>query len=521
MRKIAYVVGSLVLTGCGGGGGESPSPVASNTPVSAASVAVSQPYFTEVLGAFPNPTSHFWFFNQNQPPQNNLRTNIGSGKLNAVFSVDLNNDGNKEVVMVIYKGYGHDNMGSYAIENCKTTTVIYTLVGERFVDVSDSYLEKERDFKACIGDDYTSVVDVNGDNKPDMFFSPNQEDGRNPQLGSQMNSQLVGWISQPNGKYKVTHFGPSKWYHSIGSGVDQSGNIFITGNGHNNNIDPNNLRYIWNGREMQTIYDQYFPEISPHKFIFLSKNGKSSDTLIQHYANSTIEMGAIGYYQENSIWYKTNTIAPEVKQVGEENFQVWSGDTRKVKVIDVEGYKAVGWGGGSNLNGLCEFRLYKDEKPTVLGIYNIASIPNYVPGTLIKESEVVPINFWGVLDVKDKKLTYQKLEIIGESRFGPGRMQCVDINKDGYDDVVVGLGNDDSIRHKRIYINQKNGTLKKLDLGSDGEMKLNETVDLYMSWLDDFDNDGLMDIIVYPANHVSNTSFEGTLKYYRGTRKIQ
>jgi hypothetical protein len=424
-------------------------------------------------------------------------------------------------MMVIYKGDGHDNVGTYVSDPCETTTVIYTLNGDRFIDVSDNYLDQDRDFKACMGDDLVAINDVNGDNRPDVFFSPNQEDGRDHTLGSQMNSQLVGWLSQPDGKYKIIRFGPYKWYHSIGTGIDQSGNVFVTGNGFHNDIDPNNLRYIWNGREMQTIYDQYFPNISAHKFVFLSRNGKPSDTLIQQFQNSTVEMGAIGYYQENSIWYETNTVAPEVKVLGEETFQVWSGDTRKVKVIEVAGYKAVGWGGGSGLNNICEFKLYKDQKPVVLGNYGVASIPNYVPNTLIKEGEVISVDFWAVLDITDKKLTYKKIDVIGEDKLGPGRVQCLDINKDGYDDIVKGLGNDDDIRHKRIYINQKNGTFKKLDLGPEGEMKLNPNVDLYMSWVDDYDNDGLMDVIVYPANHISNPSFDGTMKFYRGTKAIQ
>lgn len=522
MRKVSYVLSSLILTACGGGGG-SDSSTASKAVASATSLPSSpSSYFTEVSNAFPDPTNHFLFYSNST---NRSVAGPHSGKLNAAFSVDLNNDGRKEFVMVIYKGSGHDiNFGKYASDPCATTTIIYTLNGDKFIDVTDAYLEADRDFKACITDDHVSIVDVNGDNKPDMFFSPNQEDGRNHQLGSSMTSPIVGWISQPNGKYKMASFGPHKWYHSIGSGVDHSGNTFVTGNGYLNTLDPNNVRYMWNGREMQAIFDQYFPYISPRKFIFLSKQGRASDTLIQHHISASVEMAAIAYYQENNIWYKTNLVTPINKILGEENFQVWSTDTRKLKVIEIEGYKAVGSGGGTGLNGLCEFRLYKDEKPAAVGIYTIASIPNYVPGQLIKETELVPINFFAVLDVKDKVLTYKRLHITGETNFGPGKMQCMDVNKDGYDDIVMGLGNDRSIIHQRIYINQKDGTLKKLELGQSDMMQLSAkygpAIDLYGSHMDDYDNDGLVDIIAYPMNHGSNTNFNGSLRYYRASRAI-
>ncbi len=512
MRKIAYIVGSIILTGCGGGGGSpSPSPIASNTPISTAS-AVEQPYFTEVQGAFPDPTNHYWFFNLSKP------SGIYAGQVTSVEAVDLNNDGSKELIMVIYKGIGHDQYrGMYVGEPCKSTTIIYTLNGDRFSDVSDMYLDKDRDFKACI-DSKTSVVDINNDNKKDFFYSANQEDGRNPNLGSLMHSQLVGWVSQPDGKYKIMRFGPEKWYHSIGHGIDDSGNIFVTGAGFpNNNVQ--NSRYIYDGRQMMTVYDQYFPNISPASFVFMSKQSNASDTLIQQTFDK--QLGAVGYYKENMIWYKTEIVSPQVEELGEETFEVWSKDTRKVKVLKVNGKTILGTGGGSNLENLCQLKLYKDQSPVAAGTYTLAEIPNYTPGKLIKESEVDPNIAVAILDIKDKKLSIQQVTIKGETNFAPGRFQCIDINNDGYDDITLGLGNDDDVRHQRIYVNQKDGTFKKLDLGSIDFFSLSKNVDMYGSVMADFDNDGKVDIVVYPSNHTDNSSLSGSLKFYRGNKSLQ
>jgi hypothetical protein len=514
MRKIAYVVGSIILTGCGGGGGDSPSstPTANNTPVTTASVA-EKPYFTEVLGAFPDPTNHYWFFNLAKP------ANTHSGKLNAVISKDLNNDGTKELILVIHKGLGHDTYrGMFVGEPCKTTTVIYTLNGDRFIDVSDVYLDKDRDFKACMGDSNASVADVNNDGKPDMFFSANQEDGRNPDLGSYMTSQLVGWVSQSDGKYKIMRFGPEKWYHSVGHGVDDSGNVFIAGAGYPNREVQNN-RYIWDGRGLQTIYDYYFPNISPVTFAFLSRNSKSSNLLIQHTWDT--QMGAVGYYKENNIWYKTNLVSPDVQELSEETFKLWSGDTKKINVLKVEGHHVAGGGGGSNLENLVSCNINNDSTPLVVGTYTLAVIPNYTPGKVIDSNEIDAINMPVVFDIKDKKLVMSKINIKGETNFGPGKFQCLDVNKDGYDDLSLGLGNDDDIRHQRIYINQKDGSFKKLSFDNINFMSLNNRVDMYLSHMDDFDNDGIMDVIVAPSNHVDNSSLNGTLKFYRGTKAIQ
>ena len=512
MSKFSYAISAFVLTACGGGGGsDAPSVAVNSSP--AAAVVVDQPYFTEVSDAFSDPTNHFWFFNLSKP------SNIHSGKLNATAAVDLDNDGRKEFIMVIFKGLGHDtHRGMYVSELCKSTTVIYTYRNNKFVDVTDTYLDADRDFKACIGDMNVSVVDFNNDGKKDIFFSPNQEDGRNPDLGSEMNSQLVGWVSQANGKYKITRFGPSKWYHSIGSGIDSSGNTFVTGAGYPNH-EVQNVRYMWNGREAQTIYDQYFPNISPNSFVFLSREGNASDLLIQHTWSK--QMGVEGYYKENNIWYKTNVISPSITEVGEETFQEWSGERRKVTVLKVEGYHIVGTGGGSQLDNLRDCTLDKNQKPVAVGTYNVGIIPNYVPGKEIKFDEIKPVYMPVMLDIKDKKLAMTRLTITGEDNFSPGKFQCLDVNKDGYDDLIIGLGNDDNMRHQRIYLNQKDGTFKKLVLGEKSVMALNDKVDMYMSHMDDFDNDGVMDIIVFPSNHVDNSSLAGSLKFYRGTKAIQ
>jgi hypothetical protein len=512
MRKFSYAISAFVLTACGGGGGSNTPSVAVNSIPAIAPAVVDQPYFTEVANAFSDPKQHSWFSNITKLFPNNVDH---LGNVNSVLATDLNNDGRNEFIMVIYKGPAHGNVGTYASDPCRSTTVIYTYRDNKFIDVSDTYLEANRDFKACITDSNPAVIDINNDGKKDFFFSANQEDGRRPDLGSEMTSPLVGWVSQPNGKYKIVNFAPNKWYHSIGSGIDSSGNTFVTGAGYPNDQVQNN-RYIWNGREMQTIYDQYFPDISPNSFVFLSREGNASDLLIQHTWSK--QMGAEGYYKENSIWYKTNMVGPSVTEIGEETFQVWSGDKRKVTVLKIEGHHVVGTGGGSQLDSLTECKLDKNQKPVAVGTYSLGIIPTYVPGEVIKEQNtkviIMPVSF----DVRDKKLTMTKLNIIGENDFSPGKIQCLDANKDGYDDIVLSLGNDKNLRHQRIYINQKDGTFKKLEVSN---MVLHDKVRLYFSHMADFDNDGIIDIIAFPGNYYNDASYAGAIKFYRGTKAIQ
>lgn len=581
MRKVAYIVPAFVLTACGGGGGSdgpSPSPSASvsvnltasttspyegdsftlnwssnasscnaggdwsgslsgngsksitvdtiktntftitctdNGKSASSSLTVTtqeKPYFVEVPAAFPDPTNHYWFFDKSRP----ANTFAGSGIASA--AIDMNNDGRKEFLLVIHKGVGHDTYrGKYVADPCKSTTVVYEYIDNKFVDSSDKYLESERDFGACV-DINSSIIDINSDGKPDIFFSSHQEDGRNPDLGSKMDSPLVGWISQSNGKYKVVKFGPSKWYHSIGSGIDTDGKPFVTGAGYPNN-HIQNLKFKWNGSQLVEVNDGMLPDISPTTFVFKSINEKSSNVLIQHVWDGP--MGAEAYVKENMTWRYVNKVNLPTTFVREEVLTLFSGDKRTVRVLNFNGTLIAGTGGGSNLENLCLLKLYKDKDPVAVGTYQLATIKNYVPNAGILNDDLVgelhPTAFY----IENNKFTYKMLTIKNETNFSYGKFQCIDINKDGYDDMTIGLGNDRNVKDQRIYLNNKDGTFTKLDLGKKGVMSLLDHVGMYHSLMDDFDNDGKMDVVVYPSNITSQLSLNDGIKLYKGLKNIQ
>lgn len=471
-----------------------------------------KPYFLEMTSAFPDPTNAYWFFDQSKP------ANTFAGNVVATNNLDMNGDGKQEFLMVVQKGQGLDKLrGQYVSEPCKSTTVIYELNGDKFVDVSDKYLDSNRDFNACV-DQNSTIIDINGDGKPDIFFSANQEDGRNPQLGSKMDSQLVGWVSQPDGKYKIVKFGDSKWYHSIGSGIDDAGKPFVTGAGYPNNTIQN-VRYRWSGKSLEPINDGMIPNISPVTFVFKSTDNKSSNLLVQQ--TWDVQMGAEGYVKENMTWRKTNKVFPNIKVVGEEILTLFSGDTRKIQVLDFNGMKIAGTGGGSNLDNLCSMKLYKGQNNVAVGTYALAIINNYAPGKGVKDSDIKGQNYIVSFSIENNTLVYRPLTIKGETNFSAGKFQCLDVNNDGYDDLVLGLGNDSAITSQRIYINQKDGTFAKLELGNKGLMTLNPNVNMYGSHMADFDNDGKIDVIAYPSNVIDNRPLSNSIKFYKGFKTVQ
>jgi hypothetical protein len=122
--------------------------------------------------------------------------------------------------------------------------------------------------------------------------------------------------------------------------------------------------------------------------------------------------------------------------------------------------------------------------------------------------------------IKGKELIRTALNIPGETNLTGGRLQCIDVNKDGYDDLVMSVGPGKTNEISRIYINQKDSTFKKLDIGDLSKFVLHD-VDKHMSEMADFDGDGIMDIIVYPDNVLNNKSLKGAIKFYKGVKTVQ
>lgn len=476
-----------------------------NSNVTVVVTGTVQPYFKHVANAFSDPTKYYLF--HKNISYNSVSSLNSTAIANPSFALDLNNDGKKEFILVMQNGPGHGNLGGYVSDPCATTTIIHSLQGDKFVDVSDQYLEGDRDFKACSWDNI-GIVDVNNDGKPDMFFPTNQEDGRSISSGADFTSPIVGWISQPNSKYKLHRFGIPKWYGSIGHGIDGNGKVFIT-------AGPNNLRYVWNGSTMEAVNDPGFPMIGMSAHVFLSSKGegKETDILI---SQSPGHFTANAYYKENGVWNVTADAGPTFKFLEQAQWTTWSNDTRNVDVGTLEGYSVpvLGIQSGTGLENVCKIKLYKDKPSVVLAQYVPTLVPNYISGITILEtangSIIRNVSFYGVLELVDKKLTYKKVEIIGEDNTAPGPMHCMDVNNDGYDDLVVSFSRAENYtRHLRIYINQKDGTFKKLQLTENDKLTMNISwisgydggpVDFYGSTLGDYDGDGKLDFVMYPKH---------------------
>jgi hypothetical protein len=97
-------------------------------------------------------------------------------------------------------------------------------------------------------------------------------------------------------------------------------------------------------------------------------------------------------------------------------------------------------------------------------------------------------------------------------------MDVFDINKDGYDDIITSPYNSDG--NPNIYINQRDGSFKIFNFLLD--KRFNEYGGTGASLIADFNLDGILDIVTFPANGSNPSLWPSmeTFKYYQGANSI-
>jgi len=479
-------------------------------------------YFAEVPNAFSDPTYIYNFYDLSLSSPS---TAIVAGSA----AIDMRGDGRKELVLVAQKM--KDESGGLAMDPCKNQVFIFELVNQKFVDSTADLLDGANDLGGCV-DHAVVKVDINGDGRLDLFYSANQEDGRSYTVGSYMDAQLVGLVSQPNGKYRIVRFGQYSWYHSVGFGIDTDAVTFVTGNGYGGGFltDPTNYEFVWQNGAMLKRAARVVPHISPVTFQFLNTSPNNVSTQLIQRGSSF--MSVEGYLMDkNGIWSKTNDIAASVKLIGVENYVDWGGASKMLDIFDWNGITVAGIQSGTGgVDASCKIRISPNEPESVIMRMAFDSIRNYTPGKTLHDGNDDFGHTAKLIGYKfaDGKIVSSDPIIVDEDmvRFNYG-LECFDVNADGYDDIVVkpipdgGTLANPSNASPNIYINQKDGTFRRFPIEDYATFKADVLVNQMKAEVADFDGDGIFDIVIFPSSPGTRGSLNGAMKFFKGLKPLQ
>jgi len=468
------------LTACGGGGGDT-APPSANLPV-----------FSEV---------------RNIPAISATFDHMLA--LHAV-PIDLNGDGHDDLIVSLWSGmYAGQSVGNIECPN-SLVALIYQPDGT-FKDETSKYIPGGTDIGGCARK--VQLVDVNGDGKLDILFAVNQEDGRLQANASDMNGTLAALVSNGN-IYEVKKFDIPSWYHSVGVGYDAQNKAFVTGSGYTNNPQAS-FRFDTSNNAVDS--GLALPSISPTTFKFFNTNGTNTESkILLQASNTNMAYTSVEGYTKNTngTWNKLAdlSLAP---LVGYANTISYTGENGGAQPVFSINGTAITFAG---LSESCTMKMSPTGSQMAIFKIGGAEIPNFVDGMTVRQNDLQAYTAMIGVTVVNGVITAVPLNITREvhNNVNSNFFDCKDVNGDGYADIVVYPYNNTGMPY--IYVNNKAGGFDYM-----GSKMFPVITDNWgnaaTSLLNDFDKDGKIDLLVWPANGVSGSSF--TPHFYKGQAPLK
>jgi hypothetical protein len=479
---------TTLLAACGGGGGGEE--VKNLGPIG---------YFTKVDQAFDDPS-----FLYNFAFKNDEINDQGSNYL----AVDLDDDGADEILIITNK-QPKDNA-----ERSKSKIYVFkwNAIQSKFLDVTNSYIED------------TSLVNGNlawmtakKYNKETIILISDNED-RPPLWTGKLRILSKGNYS----KYKLTEVGRNGVADYPGSFVDSLGqfNVYAAG-------DPGES-YIYKNNNF-TISSKIMPRLSVGgAHIYSRSETKKIDTIIQAGAadGSQIEAWSLN---SNDEWVNIGLTTP-FEKIATERWLDRYGGLGSIDVYRYNNKSVLGPGSGSIISMACATNKTITKEVEVFFHVPLNYISNYVPGQLLDWGSTRDISSIIARGrIVNNKLIIDYPKITGEiGTVNHRTFACIDVNKDGLDDLVVNYLNtwinDKPIQEIKplIYLNKGDGTFEvaKFNYVSH-EIKKTSHYNQASTEVGDFDGDGILDFIIFGGPGIDEPRLDTVMQFYKGIRKIE
>ena len=482
MKNIYLRIFSLLilcfLNGCGGGGGGGGS---SNVAGASASLT-APPLFANAPILSPDLKSKYDLL-------------CGSlANMQNIIPIDLNKDGKLDLLMNIWCGSTPGLTNDKPVPN----TIIALIQGENFTfqDKTEQIFGKSLIDIGGVGIRYVKY-DFNGDGYDDIVFAVNMEDGRK---GSTTLVPCATIMSDGRGGYKAEKIGSNEFSQGLTLKDNEFGGKDVV-------LMPSNevLRYA-NGWNIVDKYDW----IGWVQTIFEPRTTSNLASEIA-YAQGAASTDYNYYKLNNSIWENRGSYSLPGKYVP---FISYTGDLGQTKMFNMDGKDYV-------IGGFVESCLFKRNSVSnyeMIGLIVGNEIVGNYNGGILYENASYPVMSKFISLGLDNNNVFGRLPIVVNNELqgiSPHRMNCEDLNSDGYDDIVIyrWRGGEKPI----IYLNNKNGGFNRV---KDTNFPIYTTVEAGQLYVD-IDGDGIRDLIYYPIlqNYRGNVNY-GRLIIYKGNRQI-
>ena len=419
--------------------------------------------------------------------------------ITTVAVVDVNNDGYKDIVIHAFEKAIGDKV-SANLGDVPTLNKISILINNKGMGFSDDTS------KYVVGNPTLSgasrkveVVDINNDGIQDIIFACNREDGRSGQQYEYNTGFMNVMLSTPNG-YEIEQFGEEDWYHSAGYAI-LNGVTYVAGAGHlRGSPGRSELQGGYSYSAGDFVENVKFPfQLSPNNFIFFeSANSTSTDRLIQT-AAAPNWLGVEGWEIQNGEWVKVGQFDTPGTFIKNVTVKTYNGNVQDAQVYKLgDDYIIVGM--GNSITESAKIDINNTNEYSIVMKLEAAVVNNFDPNTttfIDNIKDVTPGDRLVFYTIKDGKLVDLKIEVADStpSAINATTLNVIDINNDGYDDIVLSSFTKNGL--PEVYLNDKDGSFTAVDIKVDRTLSF--AIDGF-SIIDDFNNDGIMDLVSMPGN---------------------
>ena len=446
-------------------------------------------------------------------------------------TADLNGDGKMDIITTYY--CSAEKQGEITFEPVPTRLLIYLSQpdGSFKIGNRDLFGTDQVGLESPNTGPSLAAYDFNEDGLLDIVMGLNGENGRGLATDTDGKSNTAWYpyvfMSNQNGPYKIERlpeYATSNNLQLVDNKLGTKDIVF--------NISPNakagQYRYVdgqfvslkkpfdWvNGIWMQ---ESEYPEITVGVTFFPAATSSGSTKLVGGITNSDNAMGLEVQEKVDGVWQKTSTYLIPSKTV---NMLNWNNQILPTQVGEIEGLNLTYL--TFEMGCILKDRNDLNSKSKYISMMTGFLVPPSWDGVSDILEPSTGVNFPVAFDVSGDLKPLENFFDWKDYNSSYLHMQCIDLNKDGYDDLVLHKAGSvflDKEGGVDIYLNSKNEELvytniKDLPMADLSPDAWGDSA----SYMGDFDGDGLTDILFYtqgPAPSLTGYS----MKIHYGNRNI-
>jgi hypothetical protein len=453
------------------------------------------------------------------------RENISS--INNIFA-DLNLDGFADFIFHFTAGQNQENQGAVIVGPSPNRLVVLLSDGiGGYFDGNGTLFSSEEPVVFEGGSRKVVIGDLNNDNFPDVLYAVNREDGRSGQPSSTNASFSAVLMSQPNGQYQYIKVGVENWYHSAGIINGSSGPEIWLGGYHTSS----GIIYRDAATNLASGFGYFFDtvengfssviQVPAAKNTFTPIPNKNNPSLTQQVVATVDASGtsALGLFfkDESSDWNIVSSYLPIQTRVTVP-FVSHSGNEGTSTLSSIDGIPITGY--GHSASGTME--LFPNSSPVAIFKANGVIIRSPREDGAYYENDGQAFSTFEFYSTADNVLTPLSISILGEDQQkNINFFECIDLTNDNLLDIIAYPYSNTGM--PIVYVNTGAGVFAKL---SDQKLPQadNNWGNQASSKFFDYNDDGIMDLIVGPMNGISIESWVDPMNQewhlYQGTSHL-